>query len=208
MTDRCAPKIIFDHKDYFILNKPAGWYSIPSRSPTPGELNLTSWIKSEMKQEPWIVHRLDRFTSGVILFAKSREAHREGNRWFAEKIAKKTYHFFASACAGSALPGRPAVQLKTPIDGKPSQTLFEVIQTKPHFFYGKATPLTGRFHQIREHAQQGHFPLLGDARYGFDASVAGTDFHRVALHAYELTLPLGTFHAELPKDMRDKLNEE
>ncbi len=145
----------------------------------------------------FIVHRLDRFTSGVMLIAKTKEFHRTANTWFEKRIVKKTYHFLASPP-----PSRPAVQIKTPVDGKPAQTLFEVLEKTPRVFYGKATPLTGRFHQIREHAAEAGFPLLGDRAFG------GAPGPRVCLHAHSLETPAGTFIAPLARDLVEFWKEQ
>ncbi len=197
-TANLSPTILHESDEFIILNKPAGWLSIPGR--TPEEQVITQWLENHLKQPAWVVHRLDRFTSGIILFAKTKEAHKNANHWFLKREVKKIYHFFASPP-----PSRPAIQIKTPIQGKPSQSLFEVLEKGPHAFYGKATPLTGRFHQIREHASEGGFPLLGDKPYhgAMTWLIDGvkTEVPRIFLHAESLTLPFGVFQAPLPKDM-------
>lgn len=194
------PEIIFENNDFLILNKPAGWFSIPAREPSPNDRVLTEWIKNSHGTEAWVVHRLDRFTSGIILFAKNQSAQQKGNTWFQNREIKKTYQFLASPP-----PRLPAIQIREPIDGKPSQTLFEVIQKNEQAFFGKATPLTGRFHQIRAHAATAGFPLLGDEKYGGKLSLMNGDsiftFSRFCLHAFELQLPFGTFQAPLAKDL-------
>jgi 23S rRNA-/tRNA-specific pseudouridylate synthase len=200
------PEILFINNDFLILNKPAGWFSIPGRTPTPKDHVISEWVAKELKIEesdttPFIVHRLDRYTSGIMLFAKNKEAHQQANAWFQNREVKKVYHFFASPT-----PTRPAIQIKTPIEGKAAQTLFEVIEKKENYFYGRATPQTGRFHQIREHARDAGFPILGDLPYGGAKSLKLSTgqailFPRVCLHAYELTLPFGSFQAPLPADL-------
>jgi 23S rRNA-/tRNA-specific pseudouridylate synthase len=114
---------------------------------------------------------------------------------------KKIYHFFAGP-----LPSRPAVQIKTPVDGKTALTLFEIIEKTSGAFYGKATPLTGRFHQIREHAEVGGFPIFGDKSFHgkMDWRCKTGEkliFPRVCLHAARLELPFGVFEMALPEDM-------
>lgn len=202
-----SPNILIENADFIVIDKPSGWFSIPAREPKNEDCVVTDWLRKEKDIEPWVVHRLDRFTTGAMMIAKNKAAHAEGNRWFEERLVKKVYLFFASPLTGSSLPGRPAVQIKTPIDGKPSQTLFEVLDRTPKVFLGKATPLTGRFHQIREHAQKGRFPLVGDASYGFNAKAVGIDFPRVALHASQLTLPFGLVTAPFPLDMKNLLDQ-
>ncbi len=204
-TEQTEPSILFENDDYLVLNKPAGWLSIPARNPKSEDLVLTAWIRAERNGsdliEPFVVHRLDRFTSGVILFAKNPVAHQKANTWFQNREVKKIYHFLASPT-----PSKPAVQIKTPVEGKPAQTLFEVVAKSGAFFHGKATPLTGRFHQIREHASDAGFPILGDRAFRglLEMTEDGTrhSFPRVMLHAYELTLPFGTIQAPLPSDFQ------
>lgn len=192
--------MIFENDDFLALNKPAGWFSIPAREPKESDQVLTEWIKSHHQSEAWVIHRLDRFTSGIILFAKNTKAQKEGNLWFQERKVKKTYLFMAAPP-----PRLPAIQIRTPVDGKPAQTLFEVIQKNEFAFFGKATPMTGRFHQIRAHAAAAGFPLLGDEKYAGKTTLMIGDeiihFPRFCLHAAELQLPFGTFRAELAEDL-------
>ena len=205
------PSVLFEDQDFIVLDKPAGWFSIPGRDPGSEVPVLSSWLARHLNlgaepTNPFIVHRLDRFTSGVILFAKNTESHKKANAWFLKREVKKVYHFLASPP-----PSRPAVQVRTAIEGKPAQTLFEVIRKNEIVFYGKATPLTGRFHQIREHAQEAGFPLLGDKPYGGlkEIKVKGHffSFPHFCLHAQELTLPFGTFQAPLPQDLKTLIEE-
>lgn len=208
MNANSGPQIIFENDHFWLIDKPAGWLSIPGRdTTTTAPPNLVKWIQETSGTPAWIVHRLDRFTSGMILFAKSAVSHREANQWFEQRKVKKVYQGLAVSLDGSPLPGKPAHQIKTPIDGKTAQTLFEVIRCYPGFFHFKATPITGRFHQIRAHAQTGHFPLLGDFAHGFPSDHPSKPFGRVALHASELTLPFGTFRSELPDDFTHYLKE-
>lgn len=194
------PEVLFENSDFLILNKPAGWLSIPAREPQPQDQVLTEWIQRVRGHEALTIHRLDRYTSGIILFAKTKHAHQEGNSWFQNRKVKKTYQFLAAPP-----PRTPAVQIREPVEGKPALTLFEVIQKNEGAFFGKATPLTGRFHQIREHAAAGGFPILGDQKYGGVPSLLVKDqvvsFPRFCLHAFELELPFGKFQAPLPKDL-------
>ncbi|MBC7397825.1 MAG: RluA family pseudouridine synthase [Bdellovibrionales bacterium] len=195
------PLILFENADYLAVSKPAGWLSIPPREPKPEVPVLSHWMREQSStQTAFVIHRLDRFTSGVMLFAKTEGAQKEGTRWFETRIVKKIYHFLASP-----LPSRPALQIKTAVDGKSALTLFEVIEKSGNAFYGKASPLTGRFHQIREHAKVAGFPLLGDKAYAglisFQGHHATLAIPRVCLHAYSLETPLGKIVAPLAEDL-------
>jgi len=192
------PAILFETDDFIVIDKPPSWLSIPAREPKTTDLVVGEWLARAKGLSPLPVHRLDRFTSGVMMIAKNPEAHRLGNSWFEDREVKKVYHFIASPP-----PSRPALQIRTPIQGKPSQTLFEVIETAPSgiTFLGRATPLTGRFHQIREHAREAGFPLLGDRSHG------GAPAERVCLHAHSLETPIGTFTAPLAPDLLTLWND-
>jgi 23S rRNA pseudouridine1911/1915/1917 synthase len=208
------PRIVFENDSYWLIDKPAGWLSVPGRpethrDPAASPPVVTEWLKgaygvrhlggAQVSDTVGVVHRLDRFTSGIMIYAKTALAHEQANSWFMNREVKKTYQFLASPP-----PSRPAIQIKTPVHGKPAQTLFEVIShhTGPEgqaYFFGKATPLTGRFHQIREHARDAGFPILGDpSTHGL--TFAGVE--RVCLHAFELALPFGTFQAPLAADLQ------
>ena len=193
------PEIIFENVSYLVVGKPAGWLSVPAREPKPEEQVLSHWLRTRA-DDVRVVHRLDRFTSGVMLFGKSEDAQREASRWFEKREVKKVYHFLAAPA-----PSRPAVQIKTPVEGKTAQTLFEIIEKTPYAFYGRATPLTGRFHQIREHAEVGGFPLLGDKAFHGQMSVKCASevvmIPRVCLHAARLELPFGEYEMPWPEDL-------
>ena len=194
------PELFFENEHYLVVGKPAGWLSVPAREPKPEDAVLSHWLRN-YADDLRVIHRLDRFTSGVMLFAKSENAQREGSKWFEQRTVKKIYHFLAMPA-----PSRPAVQIKTPVDGKTAQTLFEVVEKGSQVFYGKATPLTGRFHQIREHAEVGGFPILGDKAYHGKMElqlVSGEKLTppRVCLHAARLELPFGVFEMPLPEDL-------
>jgi len=196
------PIILFESPEFLVLDKPAGWLSIPARVPEASHQVVSQWLGD---RAPFVVHRLDRFTSGVMLFAKTKEAHQTANRWFLNREVKKTYHLLAAPAANTPMPSRPAIQVKTPVDGKPAQTLFEILKKGTSALYLKATPLTGRFHQIRAHAQEAGFPILGDKPHHGSPTFSAADgsLHtvpRVMLHAKSLTLPFGEFQAELPED--------
>jgi 23S rRNA-/tRNA-specific pseudouridylate synthase len=193
------PEILFENERYLVVGKPSGWLSVPAREPKPEDAVMSHYLRVHA-EDIRVIHRLDRFTSGVMLFAKSEEAQREGSKWFEDRIVKKIYHFIATPA-----PSRPAIQIKTPVDGKAAQTLFEVNEKAALAFYGKATPLTGRFHQIREHAQVAGFPLLGDKAYGGKMEVKLESetlvIPRVCLHAARLELPFGVFEMPMPEDL-------
>jgi 23S rRNA-/tRNA-specific pseudouridylate synthase len=211
------PELFYQNQDYLVVGKPSGWLSVPAREPKPDDAVMSHYLRT-YSDDLRVVHRLDRFTSGVMIFAKSESAQKEASKWFEKRIVKKVYHFLATPA-----PTRPAVQVKTPVDGKTALTLFEIVEKGALAFYGKATPLTGRFHQIREHAEVGGFPILGDKTYhgkmelkipvrdqsellsGDTSATSGRTekliVPRVCLHAARLELPFGVFEMPMPEDM-------
>jgi 23S rRNA-/tRNA-specific pseudouridylate synthase len=198
---RNDPILLFENAEFLVVGKPSGWLSIPAREPKPEDAVLSHWLRT-ISPEVRVVHRLDRHTSGVMLFAKTETAHKDANRWFEKREVKKVYQFLAMPP-----PTRPAIQIKLPVDGKAAQTLFEIIEKTDGVFLGKATPLTGRFHQIREHAMSAKFPLLGDKAYGGAMKVKiGPEeiaIPRVCLHAASLELPFGLYEMPLPEDLQN-----
>jgi tRNA pseudouridine32 synthase/23S rRNA pseudouridine746 synthase/23S rRNA pseudouridine955/2504/2580 synthase len=204
MVQILEPIILSETVEWLVVSKPAGWLTIPGRpglgpkrpkreeAPIPV---LSEWASRNRKI--WVTHRLDRETSGVVLFALTEEAHRKANGWFSAHQMKKVYDALA---VGS--PGMPMFKSKQPIEGAASVTQFEVREKfASGAFLVRARPSTGRRHQIRIHLSQEGYPILGDSLYKGPKSFAGIEISRVALHAAKLELPSGeSFEAEWPED--------
>ncbi|MGK5083400.1 RNA pseudouridine synthase [Bdellovibrionota bacterium FG-1] len=189
------PGVLAQTDRWLALAKPSGWLTIPGRA-APGQRAgeafpvVSEWAARE-HGPVWVVHRLDRETSGVLLLARSENAHREANTWFQQHRVRKAYDFLAMGSLS-----QPMIRVAAPIAGQASVTQIEEKEVFLSCFLGRAVPLTGRRHQIRIHlAALGH-PLWGDPRYGGPVSVS-----RVALHAARLELPTGeVFEASWPDD--------
>lgn len=156
-----------------VVNKPAGLPTLPD-----GYNPKAPYLKSVLAEfEPlWMVHRLDRDTSGVIVLARTAEAHRHLNTQFEQRNVTKTYHALVNGLPTwdektVKLPLRPDGDRKhrTVIDprkGKPAHTDFRVLERFKGLALVEAVPHTGRTHQIRAHlAAQGH-PIVADVLYG------------------------------------------
>jgi 23S rRNA-/tRNA-specific pseudouridylate synthase len=192
---------LYEDASLLAVCKPAGQVVIPARGEDP-KASLQHSLSLARGERLWVVHRLDRGTSGVLLFARTAEAHRELCLAFERHQVHKTYLAFV---VGS-LP-RPAGELTVALhtarrakmrparEGEPgalpSRTGYRVLETfqTPTGLVSKveATPFTGRQHQVRVHLRSAGAALLGDDLYGSpDARIA-----RLALHAARVELSLG-----------------
>jgi len=165
--------------------------------------------------------RLDRDTSGVVLFGLDPRANAGLARAFAERLAEKTYlaitaaprtlpgkRFRVSAPIGPARAGRPGVALGGR-GARPAETDVLVREVLKGALLVEARPLTGRKHQVRAHLAEAGLPILGDTTYGSaDAHVP-----RLMLHAWRLALPHPVtgeplrLEAEVPPDFAAVLAE-
>jgi 23S rRNA pseudouridine1911/1915/1917 synthase len=127
--------------------------------------------------------RLDRDTSGAVVFVKDPAANADLGKQFASHRVEKTY--FALTARPSRLPAGPwRTEDVAHGETKPAVTDFEVVEAWPEGMLVQARPRTGRKHQIRRHLSLAGMPILGDAAYGGDRS----DAPRVMLHAARLQL--------------------
>lgn len=218
------PEILALTPRWLVVSKPAGWLTIPGReaggreaggresggrgdgrkgsSNAPAPI-LIDWARSQ-HAPVWVVHRLDRETSGIVLFARSAADHQTANGWFQSRKVKKIY-----LCLASGSPPLPVFKLQQPIEGSPSVTQVEIKERFSAGFLAQVIPRTGRRHQIRIHLSQAGYPIFGDSLYGGWASVSSSfnlneiKISRVALHASSLELPTGErFFAPLPEDFQ------
>ena len=185
-------KIVYEDKMMLVINKPAEFLSVPGKNV---EDSVYSRIKQGYPQAtgPLIVHRLDMSTSGLLLIALCKEAHKNLQKQFIKRTIKKRY---VALLDGVLRDDQGIIDLPLRVDlddrprqlicyeyGKPAKTQWEVIerkqqQTKVYFY-----PITGRTHQLRVHAAHVkglNMPIVGDDLYGQPAN-------RLHLHAESLT---------------------
>ncbi|HEX9652394.1 MAG TPA: RNA pseudouridine synthase [bacterium] len=186
--------ILYEDDALLAVNKPEGLASITERR-LEAE-NLHKLLTAQFQQRLYIVHRLDKEASGVILFAKHAEAHQFLNDQFSNREVKKTYaalvhgsidddHGIFDQPIREFGSGRMGVD---PSRGKESVTNFEVVKRWDKFTLIHALPITGRRHQIRVHFYSTGHPIVGDLRYG-DKKVQG-QFPRLMLHALRIEFRL------------------
>lgn len=169
---------IFEDADLIVVYKPAEFLSVPG-------IHIQDSVYTRIKQQvkeisgPIIVHRLDMSTSGLLVLAKNKNAHKELQRQFIEKTVQKRYTALLDGIVNDdngsiSLPLRVDLndrprQLVCYEHGKTAETKWEVIErknekTKIHFY-----PISGRTHQLRVHASHAlglNIPIIGDDLYG------------------------------------------
>lgn len=185
-------KIIFEDEALVIVDKPAGLSVLPDG----WEKDSAYLVKmlEEKYAKIFIVHRLDKITSGVMVFARDAETHRALNIQFENHDAQKTYHAILEGnprweekVAKHPLRANVGHKHRTMVDdknGKPSETRFKVVKRYEEAALVEAKPMTGRTHQIRVHAYALGHPLIEDRLYG---SRDQYGFPRPMLHAQTLS---------------------
>ncbi len=232
------PSIIFEDDDIIVLNKPAHYLTIPDRF-VAERPNLTSFLKNRL-DEVFTVHRLDKETSGVIIFAKNAAAHRNLSMQFEARTIDKIYFALVEGSVHKeegeinqpiANNMRDKGRMIIAKRGKPSLTLFKVIERFKNYTLVEANIKTGRTHQVRVHFEVIGYPLAVDSLYGRKDAFLLSEvkmkkyrrskdvyeekplMSRTTLHAAKITFQHPTtnesmtFEAELPKDFRAVLNQ-
>jgi len=194
VTGYQAIPVLFENDDIIAVDKPEKLASIPERNRE--NVSLLRILCETLERKLYTVHRLDKQVSGVILFAKTPEAHRQLNLMFEHRQVHKTYMALVHGeitgqrgvidkplrCFGSGRMGEDADK------GKPCVTEFTVEERLTGYTRVKVSPLTGRKHQIRAHFFGIGHPIVGDTLYG-DKSLQKT-FPRLMLHALSIRLVL------------------
>jgi 23S rRNA pseudouridine1911/1915/1917 synthase len=218
-------QIIYEGKDFVIVNKPAGLLVHPVKE---GDKSLVDWLLAHYpsvkevgdkpKVRPGIVHRLDKNTSGALLICLTQEAFKYFKKQFQEKTIKKTYKAIVHGT-----PKEKKGVIDKPIGLKSGTTKrithtarakmvkeavteYQVERSIGDYSLLKVKPLTGRTHQIRVHlASIGH-PIVGDRLYGSKNKT--TVRHMLHAESLEVTTPDGgriNVAAEPPQDFQDAI---
>lgn len=225
MSETLPLALLHEDHDLVAAAKPAGEPVVPARG-EPRSLCLQKRLESRLRRRLWVVHRIDRDASGVVLFALNADAHRALSLAFEHRQVAKSYSAFA---AGAIEPprGRIDVPLHGARKGKarparpgeagalPSTTEYA---TRRRWRLGDSAvsllevhPLTGRHHQIRVHLRAAGTPILFDPLYGrglMPEALAGAPCARLALHARRIDVPAPrgggrvVVEAPLPADLQ------
>ncbi|WP_010138220.1 RluA family pseudouridine synthase [Oceanicola sp. S124] len=185
--------VIHEDHEILIVDKPSGLLSVPGRGDHLADC-LLSRVQTAFPMA-LLVHRLDRDTSGVMVFAMTPHAQRHLGLQFEHRRVKKTY---VARVEGKLEPKTGTVDLPLIVDwpnrpkqmvdhenGKPAVTDWKVHRYAEGETRVRLFPQTGRSHQLRVHMQALGHPILGDPFY---AEGAARDFPRLMLHAEELRL--------------------
>jgi 23S rRNA pseudouridine1911/1915/1917 synthase len=201
--------IIFENEHFVAVNKPAAMLSIPDR--TQSEISLKD-ILIEKYGSIFTVHRLDKETSGIIVFAKDEATHKYLSKAFEEKTVEKYYIGLVHGTPASSSGHIDGSIMEHPIQkglmtinrrGKPSLTDYEVQESFGKYSLVKFRIHTGRTHQIRVHAKNIGHPIACDPLYGDGKPLLLSSIkkkyklskheeeerpivNRVALHSYQL----------------------
>ncbi len=204
--------IIYEDEQMAVVSKPSGMLSVPGKS---CRLSVESIVREHYgiaADVPVIVHRLDMDTSGLLLIARTREAHKALQQQFLDHTVSKSYlallegvphegltgeHvvWHSSHTGTITLPLRPDLddrprQLVDFVHGKPAVTRFRLLKVIDGHQLIALTPVTGRTHQLRMHCAHHlglNCPILGDALYGNAIEPSANIAQRLYLHAEQIT---------------------
>jgi pseudouridine synthase, RluA family len=213
--------IIYEDNDLIVINKAAGMVVHPvgpHKSGTLANALVYHWQTTNQMASFHPVHRLDRFTSGIITVAKNPWAHQQLSR---QVDSGKFHRLYLAICQGA--PSKKSAKISAPLkltgqgfrwevadEGKPAITRYRVLKETPQFALIAVKLFTGRTHQIRAHFAHLGNPLWGDALYNPNRST----HLRPALHAVRLTfihprfMTRCRFTAPLPEDLQRILGQQ
>lgn len=187
--------VLWNDESLVAINKPPGLLTLPDGY-DPNKKHLKE-ILEPLFGKLWTVHRLDKETSGVIIFARNADAHRSLNNQFQNRTVKKAYH--------ALVHGNPEwheqvvdLPLRTNVgkhhrtvidlsDGKQAVTRLRCLWSQNNSSLIEASPETGRSHQIRAHLYAAGYPILSDRLYGEQDPADLAIIERLALHAVQIT---------------------
>lgn len=174
------PRILYEDEEMVLIEKPMGYLIHPNKY-APGSPTCVDYLGGLLQQRVFVVHRLDRAVSGLMVFAKSAEAARTLAEQFQDRAVDKTYVALVrgsleermiidtpletsprSGERGQKVPATTSVRplARTSIDvaiGRYSESWYSLVEVHLH---------TGRFHQARKHLHRSNHPIIGDPKHG------------------------------------------
>jgi len=210
-------EVVHENNDYIVVNKMAGLISekSPYEDCTIEDQVLNHLLKNKRKPYIGIIHRLDRVTSGVLIFAKKKSILVEFNNLFSSRKVQKTYlaivknkppknkESLINFLVRNNLEKRADIVQSRSKDSLECILSYQVIDKNDFGYLLEIKPKTGRFHQIRTQLANTGLPIIGDEKYGSDQEYFPLS---ICLHAWKLTYQVSgskeikTFEAPLPKN--------
>jgi 23S rRNA pseudouridine1911/1915/1917 synthase len=218
--ERIDLDIIYEDDDIIIINKQSGIVVHPSYGHQCGTLLNALMAHSKGKYNLYLVHRLDKDTSGVIIFAKNEKSKISISKQLQKRAVKKIY---LAAVKGIIVENKGRIEAPlgrspqnrkimsvNPLAKKMAISEFNVFARRDGYTLVEVRIITGRTHQIRSHMKYINHPVVGDQQYGgSEVSIDGKKYNRQMLHAYHVTFThprtskIVEFKAELPNDMKE-----
>ena len=215
--------ILFENDALIVINKPDGLLSVSADGPEEETAHslVEEYLKTkDSKSKAYVVHRLDQYTSGVLLFAKSNQLRLKLQEKWNDLVTERKYYAVVEGVLekkqgkirswlteGEGFVMRSS---KREIDGgKEAVTVYEVLQETEKLSLLDVTLETGRKNQIRVHMYELGHPVAGDKKY----RATGNPLRRLGLHAYKLALrhpetgDLLSFQSQMPKSFRRVMKE-
>ncbi|MBI3236434.1 MAG: RluA family pseudouridine synthase [Chlamydiales bacterium] len=193
-------QILFEDEHLIAVDKPVGMVVHPAPGHPSGTfanalLYHCKTLPGASSLRPGIVHRLDKETSGVLIAAKTQQAHQKLVEAFSSRSIEKTYLAIAIGKVQEGLIDAPLKrhpihrkEMAVDLAGKEAKTFCELLDFNGSFSLVSVRLITGRTHQIRVHFKYRNTPILGDSVYGNERSNQQQKAERQLLHAYRLCL--------------------
>lgn len=210
-------EVVHENNDYIVVNKTAGLISekSPYEDCTVENQVLNHLLKNKRKPYIGVIHRLDRVTSGVLIFAKKKSILVEFNTLFSSRKVQKTYlaivkkkpprnkENLINFLIKNNLEKRADIVQSKSKDSLECILSYQVVDKNDFGYLLEIKPKTGRFHQIRAQLANIGLPIIGDEKYGSDQEYFPLS---ICLHAWKLTYQVSgskefkSFEAPLPKN--------
>ena len=202
--------VVYEDAWLLVVNKPAGLLTVPT--PKKESRTLTSILNQDavekgLKYSLHPCHRLDRDTSGLIIYAKGKSIEKKMADAFRNRLVHKKYIAFVHGKLA-----HPEGQISYAVEGKSALTKYRVIKEKSNYSVVEVTPTTGRTNQIRIHFRDIQHPLVGEDKFVFRKDFV-LRFKHVCLHAKSLefrhpqTNNIVGLEAPLPEDLQKFLQD-
>ncbi len=207
--------VVYENSDYIVINKKAGLISekSPYEDNTVEDQVFNHLLKNTRKPYIGVAHRLDRVTSGILIFAKKKSVLVEFNNLFSSRKIQKTYLAVVSKkptknkgnlinfLVKNNLEKRADIVISKSKDAQECRLSYQVIDENDFGYLLEIKPTTGRFHQIRAQLSNIGLPIIGDQKYGSDKDYFPLS---ICLHAWKIAYQdavskeFKTFEAPLP----------